>query len=815
MKKDKRLYMIGNSHIDPVWMWRWQEGFQEIKATFRSVLDRMKEYEAFIFTGSSASFYEWVEENDPAMFEEIKERVKEGRWIIVGGWWIQPDCNAPAGESYVRQGLYGQKYFEEKFGVKAVCGYNVDSFGHNGNLPQILKKSGMDYYVFMRPGRHEKGVDGETFLWKSADGSQVKAFRIPFEYCTWPEEIEEHVKRCAGEIKNPGNGIMCFYGVGNHGGGPTKKNIESILDMNKREDMPELIFASPVDYFKDVEQSGRVLPVVTGELLHHASGCYSAHSEVKNLNRKAENRLRMAEKFSVMAKILSAGKHDREELTKAWKIALFNQFHDILAGTSLEEAYVDAREDYDYALHIAGRQLNSAIQSISWNIDIPMEEGMKPLVVMNPNPFETMAEVAVESLSLKEHTVLLDEEDNQIPYQIVQSKASSNGRCRIAFVAKLPSLGYRTYRFAVREKGRQFENISSTQTSAENKWFSVKFDEKGYISSLVKKNDGTEYFSAPAAVPVVMKDESDTWSHGVRIFDEEIGRFEAVKVQRIENGPVKAVIRVTSVYGNSRMFQDFSIYKELDFISVETTVDWHEKMSMLKLRFPMNMNYLRASYEIPYGVAQREPDGEEFPVQTWFDLEGAAPGLDTMIHGLSILNDGKFAADTAGKNGELTILRSPIYAQHEPYVPDCELEYVYLDQGVQTFTYGLYPHDGSWEEADTVRRAKILNEKPIALFETYHKGKLPQKGSFLQVSENNIFVEVVKEAEDGSGDIILRAYEAAGRNTSAQCKIPSLGREFILSFTPFEIKTIRLSEGKEAACNNMLEERGESVTSNF
>ena len=389
---------------------------------------------------------------------------------------------------------------------------------------------------------------------------------------------------------------------------------------------------------------------------------------------------------------------------------------------------------------------------------------MKPLVVMNPNAFETMAEVAVESLALKEDTVLLDEEDNQIPYQLVQSKASSNGRCRIVFVAKLPSLGWRTYRFAVRAKGKQFENVSSTQTSAENKWFSVKFDEKGYISSLIKKNDGTEYFAAPAAVPVVMKDESDTWSHGVYIFGEEIGRFEAVKVQRIENGPVKAVIRVTSEY------------------------------------------YLRASYEIPYGVAQREPNGEEFPMQTWFDLEGAAPGLDTMIHGLSILNDGRFAADTAGKNGELTVLRSPIYAQHEPYVPDSELEYVYLDQGVRTFTYGIYPHDGSWEEADTVKRAKILNEKPIALFETYHKGQLPQKNSFLSVSEDNIFVEVVKEAEDGSGDIILRAYEAAGRNTSAECKIPSLGREFTLSFTPFEIKTMRLSEGKEVVCTNMLEE---------
>ena len=806
MKKDKKLYMIGNAHIDPVWLWRWQEGFQEVKATFRSALDRMKEYEEFVFTGSSAAFYEWVEENDPAMFAEIRERVKEGRWVIVGGWWIQPDCNAPSGEGFVRQGLYGQKYFEEKFGVKAVCGYNVDSFGHNGSLPQILKKSGLDYYVFMRPGRHEKGMDGDTFLWRSIDGSEVKAFRIPFEYCTWPEGIEEHVRRCAGEIKDSGNSIMCFYGVGNHGGGPTRKNIESIQAMNKREDLPELVFASPVDYFRDVERSGRALPVVTGELLHHASGCYSAHSEIKRRNRRAENRLCMAEKLSVMAKILAAGKYEKEELTRAWKVVLFNQFHDILAGASLEEAYRDAGEDYGHALHVAGRRLNSAFQSISWKIDIPAEEGMKPLVVMNPNAFETLAEVAVESATLKAGTVLLDEEDNQIPYQLVQSGASSNGRCRIVFIAKLPSLGYRTYRFAVREKGKQFENISATQTGAENRWFSIQFDEKGYISSLVKKNDGTQYFAAPAAVPVVIRDESDTWSHGVRIFNDEVGRFEAVKVQRIEYGPVKAVIRVTSTYGNSRMFQDFSIYKELDYISVETTVDWHEKMSMLKLRFPVNMNYLRVSYEIPYGVAQREPNGEEFPVQTWFDLEGAAPGLSTMIHGISILNDGKFAADAAGKNGELTVLRSPIYAQHEPYVPDPELEYVYLDQGVQTFTYGIYPHDGHWEEAQTVKRAKIMNEKPIALFETYHKGQLPQKASFLSVSEDNIFVEVLKEAEDGSGDLILRAYEASGRHTTAECRIPSLNREFTLSFTPFEIKTVRLSEGKEAVCTNMLEE---------
>lgn len=811
MAKKKRVYMIGNAHIDPVWLWQWQEGFQEIKATFRSVLDRMKEYEDFIFTGSSAAFYEWVEENDRAMFEEIKERIREGRWVIVGGWWIQPDCNAPCGESFVRQGLYGQRYFQEKFGVKASCGYNVDSFGHNGSIPQILKKSGMDYYVFMRPGRHELGLEGETFLWSGTDGSKVRAFRIPFEYCTWPEEIKEHVNRCAGEIKNTGNGIMCFYGVGNHGGGPTKKNIESIREMKGQEEMPELLFASPEDFFRDVEQSERQLPVVSGELLHHASGCYSVESEVKALNRKAENRLMMAEKLSAAAKILVQGNYPKEDYTRAWKSVLFSQFHDILSGTSLQAAYEDTREDYGYALHLAGKGLNAAVQSLSWQIDIPMEEGMKPLVVMNPNAFEVKAEVLAESWEVKENVVLLDEEDHQIPFQLVQSQATCNGRVRIAFIARVPSLGWKTYRFAVREEEalqkKQFPHVTAGDCSAENKWFKLVLDEAtGYISSLVKKNDQTEYFSGPAAVPVVIQDESDTWSHGVRIFDKEIGIFQAVKVQKIENGPVKCVIRVTSEYGKSKIIQDFSVYRELDFISVRTTVDWHEQFAMLKLRFPMNMNYLRASYEIPYGVAQREPDGEEYPMQTWFDLEGAAPGMTTRINGLSILNDGKFAADVSGKNAELTVLRSPIYAHHEPCVPNQELTYTYVDQGVQTFTYALYPHDGSWENADTVKRAKQLNEKLIPLFETYHKGILPQTGSFLSVDAENIFVEALKEAEDGTGDLILRAYESAGRNTDTEIRLPALEQRLLLSFAPFEIKTVRIAKGKEAACTNLLEE---------
>lgn len=809
MEKNKQLYMIGHAHIDPVWYWQWQEGFQEIKATFRSALDRLNEYDDFIFTNSSASFYEWVEQNDPAMFEEIKEKVTEGRWVIVGGWWIEPDCNVPGGESYVRQGLYGQNYFKEKLGVKAECGFNVDSFGHNGMLPQILKKCGMDSYVFMRPGRHEKGLPEETFIWQSSDGSKVTAFRIPFEYCTWPEEIKEHIERCAGEIKNPGNGIMCFYGVGNHGGGPTKRNIDSIYELNKKEDIPELIFASPNDYFQKIKESNRELPLIFGELFHHASGCYSVHSEVKSLNRKAENRLLMAEKFSAMADIYSVGSYPLEKYTSAWKDVLFNQFHDILAGTCIEPAYEDAREGYCAALHEGAKGLNSALQSLSWQINIPMEEDVKPLVVFNPNAFSIKAEVEVESVSLKENTILIDDRGKQIPYQLVQPYASSLGRCRIVFVAELPSMGYRTYRFVVREKGELFEEVTATDDKAENQWFKITWDkETGYIKSLYKKKDGTEYFGGPAAVPVVIEDKSDTWSHAVRIFDKEIGKFQAVSVKKVESGAVKSVIRVTSEYKKSRMIQDFSIYKELDYISVKTTVDWHEKWSMLKLRFPINMNYLRATWEIPYGIAQREPNGEEFPMQNFIDVEGTNPGMDTAVNGLAILNDGKFSGSIARKEVSLTVLRSPIYAHHEPYEPDESLEYVYIDQGVQTFTYALYPHDGSFEDANTVKYAKLINQKPIPIFETYHEGKLALQGSFLQVSVENIIIETIKEAEDGSGDVILRIYETAGKDTAASIQIPILGREIQTSFTPFEIKTVRIPRKIEDKIiwTNMLEE---------
>ncbi|SFI76147.1 alpha-mannosidase [Paenibacillus sp. UNC496MF] len=799
--KHRKLYMIGNAHLDPVWLWQWQEGFQETKATFRSALDRLKEYGDFIFTNSSAANYEWVERNDPAMFEEIRARVAEGRWQIVGGWWVQPDCNIPGGESFARQGLYGQRYFKEKLGVTAKVGYNVDSFGHHGMLPQILKKSGMDYYVMMRPMPNEKGLPSRLFHWESDDGSRVLAFRIPFEYCTWGQELEHHVRRCMGEMKAPLDDLMVFYGVGNHGGGPTKANIESLRAMNARPDFPEIVFAGPNDFFADVERKGLRLPVVHDDLQHHASGCYAAHSGIKQWNRQAENRLIAAEKWSALAQRVT-GLPYPEDFRRAWTNVLFNQFHDILAGTSLEAAYEDARNMHGEAMSIADRNLNDAVQSLSWNIGIEQVEGMKPIVVFNPHAWNSTVNVELEIGGLKDGMALTDDAGRRVAYQTVQSQATAGGRSRLSFVADLPPLGYRVYKLLPAAKeapsgerpfGWQPEGqpVEAGDRRLENDRLRIEFDPAtGFMTSLYDKRAGFEVLRSAGARPVVLEDRSDTWSHNVIHFNKTIGDFVATSVRRVEHGPVKSVVRVTSEYGRSTLVQDFTLYRELDYVDVAVTVDWRERFKMLKLVFPVNLVFTKQTYEIPYGFKEREHNGEEEPGQSWVDYGGIVRD-GTAVYGLSLMNDAKYSYSIHNKELALTVLRSPIYAHHDPLVPDPDGHYSFIDQGIQRFRYRLLPHAGSWEEAGTVKRALELNQAPTVVIETYHDGELPQRASYLSVDRDNVVVSAVKRSEDND-DLIVRCYETAKEAVRATIALPRAGRSFEADFGPCEIKTFRV-----------------------
>ena len=330
-----RVYLIGSAHLDPIWLWRWQEGCSEVLQTFRSALDRLNEYDDFVFTCSSAAYYRWVEQIAPDMFAEIVQRVREGRWVPVNGWWVQPDCNMPSAESFARQALYAQLYYYEKFGRICKTGYNVDSFGHNGNLPQLIKLGGMDAYVMMRPQPNENAEIPDIYMWQSPDGTALPTFKIQDSYtASGKESIDDRLQTAVRNMNKYDLGVMLFYGVGNHGGGPTRGDIEYMRELQKKES-PELLFSSPDEYFAYLAAHTERLPVYTDDLQHHASGCYSATSLVKALNRRAENALYTAEAFSVVAAKTADMQQKNACLKEAWQDVCFNQFHDILCGCSI------------------------------------------------------------------------------------------------------------------------------------------------------------------------------------------------------------------------------------------------------------------------------------------------------------------------------------------------------------------------------------------------------------------------------------------------------------------------------------------------
>lgn len=805
--KSKTLHMIGNAHLDPVWLWTWQEGFQEAKATFRSALDRLAESNEFLFTSSSAALYEWIEWNDPAMFAEIRERVAEGRWEIVGGWWIQPDCNIPCGESFVRQGLYGQRYFQEKLGVTARVGYNVDSFGHAGSLPQILLKSGMPHYVFMRPHPHEQRLPGRLFWWESDDGSRVLTFRIPYEYCTSGKDLEQHVERCAAEFRGPVDQLMCFYGVGNHGGGPTRENIASILRLAAQPETPTLLFSTPNRYFAAVEAEEPLLPTVHDELQHHASGCYAAHSGVKRWNRQAENALLCAETFSSLA-LMVAGMPYPTDFERAWKGVLFNQFHDILAGTSIEPAYNDARALYGEAMAIAERNLNNAVQALSWRVGIEREDGVRPIVVFNPHSWSVRGEVQLETGRLYDDDVLVDPAGNPVPFQRVRSYATvaSGSRNRIAFVADVPALGWSTYRLLTRPRSSPWPHVTADDTSLENLYFRLEVNpETGCLSRLYDKRLDFEWLRREAAKGIAIDDPSDTWSHGVVQFTAVAGEFTGRSSRCVESGPVKAVLRVESEYRRSRLTQEFTLYADIERIDVRVTIDWHERFTMLKLIFPLNLHFTTVTYEIPYGTIQRPTNGEEEPGQSWVDMSGIGRN-DGRRLGMSVLNDGKYSYSMREYTMELTALRSPIYAHHVPYVPEEEGEYTFIDQGRQQFTYALLPHGGTWEEARTPRHAAELNQPLVAQVESAHEGPLPQRAGHVEIQGNSLAVTALKKAEREDA-LVVRAYQAAGTGGEATIRFPAWKREMVATFGPSELKTfvVPLEEALPVREANLLE----------
>ncbi len=800
------IHIIGNAHLDPIWLWRWQEGCGEVLQTFRSAVDRLNEYDGFIFTCSSASYYKWVEEIDPELFDEITKLVKKGRWVPVNGWWVQPDCNMPGTEGFARQALYSQLYYYEKFGKICEVGYNVDSFGHNAMMPQLLTKSGMRCYVMMRPGMHENpDIPEDLFWWDSADGSRVLTFRISDSYgASGTKSLDREVTNARKRAENDGHGMMIFCGVGNHGGGPTKGDLDYLLKL-KNEGYDELKFSSPDRYFEEMCADRLDLPVWSDELQHHASGCYSATSMVKQLNRRAEFWLRSAEKWNTIAALTTDLPAATEKFAEAWRDVCFNQFHDILCGCSIMEAYDDVRDSMGGAMTVAAKEENKALLKLSLNIDTWLDgvsdsvtcherhhcrnlRFPRPIVVFNPLAHDVESPVRTYHPSKR----VVDSDGNDALFQNVRSSRSNDSHLDTEFIAKVPALGYAVY--WLWHEDSEFVEAPELQSpvaadvlTIENEYLRVTFDDKnGGISSLVSKEDGHEYVGGEFCVPAIFDNtKPDTWAHMIFRFHDEIAKPELASIELVECGAARAVVRVKHVYNGSYLTQDFILAADSKVIRVKCRILWQEPLTILKMPVTVAGSDPISTYEIPAGFIKRPCNGEEEPALTWGDV--TAEG-----YGVSLISDAKYSYDCPDGTLRLTMLRNCIFADHYSNRPAADFSYT--DEGLQRFEYAIYPHKGAAEASEVQQEADKLNQKLVAVPVGYHKGALPRKKSFISVNKPNISLSALKFCEDGSGDVIIRLCETAGKPVKAAIVCDAANAGFYADFGRQEVKTFRIDK---------------------
>jgi alpha-mannosidase len=778
-----RIRAVGNSHIDMAWLWPWTETVEIVRNTFRSALDMMQEYPGFTFSASSARAYQWMEEKYPELFQEIEQRVKEGRWEIVGGMWVEPDLNMPSGESLTRQILVGKRYFKQKFGVDVKIGWNPDSFGYNWQLPQIYKKCGIDYFVTQKLlWAHEfTTFPYKLFWWESPDGTRMLTY-FPHDYGSSMEPLPMASDVAVWmpsmyrtNLKDPV--MMYLYGVGDHGGGPTRTMLDQAEQLMKPGVVfPAVEFSTAAAFFDDLKKKPDLqIPAWKGELyFQYHRGVFTTQAETKKRIRQTEETLLDAEKYASLASLYD-GKYPREDLTNAWKGLLFDQFHDIMPGSGIAVNYLDAKRNLE-AVERSGRDiLSDSLDEISSHVNT--QQNGVPVVVYNSLswPRKEIIETDAQLPFATSEIEVVDSGNHVVPSQVLSNERDTH-RVRFLLQAAVPAFGYATFFVRSAQKSTPISLLKASADSLENEFIRLKVDpQTGCITSLYDKRRKQETL-APAETDtggpknlacgnllqtfVDKPKEYDAWNIDADFEKQYWNLDKADEVQLTESGPLRAIIRVKHHFQNSYFVQDITMYPGVDRVDVKMQADWQEKHILVKVAFPVSVHSKTVTYEIPFGSIERPttrntPEEQaqfEVPALQWADLSDAQ-------HGLSVLNDCKYGYDAKGNVLRLSLLRSPTW-------PDS-----HADEGHHDFTYSLYPHGGTWRQAETVRRGYELNYKLRPTQAQNHGGTLPAMHSFVQVNPENVVLTALKRGEDNDS-LILRFYEWAGQEADVKLQLP-------------------------------------------
>ena len=796
--RDYTARLVGHAHIDLSWLWRWEETVNDIAVqTFKGTLAQMERMKGLTFAQSQAGLYEAIERDYPALFASIREKIKEGTWIPVGGMWVEPDLNMPDGEALARQLLYGKRYFLDKFGVDVQIGWNPDSFGHNAQLPQIYNKAGIRYYVFGRCAPDNT----PAFRWRGPDGSEVLCYVPQGWYNVGLDDGLRKIILDAGKA-SPLKDFMILYGAGDHGGGPRDSDLEAIRRLRKDRDQPRLEFVSPMEYFRMVEEKKAALPLVAHELNYTFPACYTTQAETKRNNRQMESLLTTAEKFSALA--VTSGYRDyypERDLDEAWKVVLRNQFHDILDGSSIGPVYEEVRRFYQEARGRGQRALDFSLQTISNAIDT--RGAGEPLIVYNPLAWERTDIVSLPlSGPASPSPKIVDAQGTAVTSQIQAAPEGTRAPARLVFVAShVPALGYKMFRLlrpADAEPPTSADTGLQVSTAGlENEYLKIALDPKtGWITSLYDKAAGREMLQGPAVLQAI-SDEPESmsaWELKLKETIETLGE-KGARIEVLESGPVRAALRVRSAFRGSSFVQDIILHRGLARVDFRLSANWQERNVMIKAAFPLAWKPAAADFEIPYGSVVRPVDGTEVPALRWVDASDPSGRF-----GLTLVNDGKYGFDMKDNVLRLSFI-------HGPTNPDPE-----ADRGTQEASYALIPHAGTWKEGQALRRGHEFNAPLLPRLALIHPGSLPAESGFVKAGPENVVLSALKK-ETGYYEraLIVRLYEAFGKKTDATLELPwevrasevdlierglnkSLGegRTLTIPLEPYEIKTIRL-----------------------
>jgi alpha-mannosidase len=769
-----KIHLLGHAHLDLAWLWPVAETWKAAQNTFESALQLQKDFPELIFCHTTPALYAWIEENRPDLFREIQNQVEAGKWEVLGGFWVEPDLNLISGESIVRQLLYGQRYFLQKFGKISAVVWVPDTFGFCATLPQFFANAGIEFFVTQKLRWNDTTkFDYGLFWWRSPDGSQTLSLMSAL-IGESIEPVKMAKYACEWKTQTGLQDSLWLPGVGDHGGGPTRDMLEIARRWEHSPIFPKLEFTTSATYLQQITSSSENVPVWEDELyLELHRGCYTTHADQKRWNRKSEHLLYSAELFATLANILCGGEFPKTEIETAWKKVLFNQFHDILPGSSITEVYEDALPEWE-AVETMGRKiLDESLRAIASQISIPQSPHAQsiPIIIFNSLNWERSQVVSVD-LSKIVNPNYPTWKVFDIQGQEILSQNCENST--LLFFATIPSIGYSI--FWLSPASPQPKTFPKNWI-LENEYLHIQINpETGDLSSVFDKIQQREILAGAGNQLQAFSDSGqywDAWNIDPDYNTKPLPPTQLKSIQWQEYGEIHQRLRVVRQLGKSEFCQDYILEVGSPLLKITNTVNWQENQVLVKTAFPLNLQAEFATYQIPCGVIQRptapqtpaEQAKWEVPALHWADL---TTDTETGKYGVSLLNDCKYGYDVKSNQIRLTLLKSSNW-------PDPQ-----ADRGIHEFTYGLYPHLGSWEQAETVKRGYELNiPLQVLVNPVNHQSNLHgcQSQSFLRLSADNLILMALKPSEDDSEKFIIRFYECHGETAELclQSEVLSLG----------------------------------------